>query len=216
MRTRLRGFTLIEILIVLALVGLLSALLFPVFARARDRARIATCASNLRQIGQAIQMYVNDNNRFYPSVIPPLPISQCAWADRIERYAKSPAIFRCPSYPEGEYRSGCPEFDPSGPQYDGSYDLNDLRTTSDFLADRESVHESRFQHPSGTILALDGQGSVVSPGRNTVTDTTYLIGQRVKVRHNGGDNLLFADGHVKWLSLEAMTKQSLWRISGRE
>lgn len=52
-----RGFTLIELLVVVTIIGLLAALLFPVFAKARERARQSVCESNLHQIGLATQMY---------------------------------------------------------------------------------------------------------------------------------------------------------------
>jgi prepilin-type N-terminal cleavage/methylation domain-containing protein len=56
------GFTLIELLVVMAVIAIIAAILFPVFARARDRARQTTCASNLRQIGMATMQYVGDND----------------------------------------------------------------------------------------------------------------------------------------------------------
>jgi prepilin-type N-terminal cleavage/methylation domain-containing protein/prepilin-type processing-associated H-X9-DG protein len=59
------GFTLIELLVVIAIIALLAAILFPVFAQARAKARQATCASNLRQIGLAVQMYAQDFDGYY-------------------------------------------------------------------------------------------------------------------------------------------------------
>ena len=60
-RTR-RGFTLIELLVVIAIISILAAILFPVFAQAREKARQASCESNMRQIGMAAHMYMDDND----------------------------------------------------------------------------------------------------------------------------------------------------------
>lgn len=63
---RPRGFTLIELLVVIAIIAILAAILFPVFARAREQARKTTCLSNLKQIGTAMQMYVQDYDETFP------------------------------------------------------------------------------------------------------------------------------------------------------
>ena len=65
-RTARSGFTLIELLVVIAIIAILAAILFPVFAQARDKARGATCLSNLKQQGLAIMMYVQDYDELYP------------------------------------------------------------------------------------------------------------------------------------------------------
>ncbi|MCL5019576.1 MAG: prepilin-type N-terminal cleavage/methylation domain-containing protein, partial [Patescibacteria group bacterium] len=62
-----KGFTLIELLVVIAIIAILAAILFPVFAKAKARAQQTVCVSNLKQISQAMIMYVNDNNGLLPN-----------------------------------------------------------------------------------------------------------------------------------------------------
>ena len=63
-----RGFTLIELLVVIAIIAILAAILFPVFAKARDKARQSKCMSNVRQMLVALQIYVQDHNSRFPEV----------------------------------------------------------------------------------------------------------------------------------------------------
>jgi prepilin-type processing-associated H-X9-DG protein/prepilin-type N-terminal cleavage/methylation domain-containing protein len=212
-----RGFTLIEIIIVIAVLMLLAGVLFPVFGRVRERGRQATCVSQLRQIGQAIQMYANDNGQFYPARLPGEIVerAECGWAEKIYPYTKSTQVFWCPTYSHGEFRPGCPESDTTEGntpealyKWDGSYDLNGIH-----IPDRPAVHASRIREPSNTILAVDGSGGFVTHASADPGNIDQGIGSwRALSRHNGGGNVSFFDGHVKWLSLEAMNNRSLWEV----
>ncbi|MGB9797125.1 MAG: DUF1559 domain-containing protein [bacterium] len=96
-----KGFTLIELLVVIAIVAILAAIIFPVFSRAKENARKATCVSNLRQLGLALHMYAEDwderfpidkwignsDERLWRLVLPIYP------------YVKNKGIFYCPSAP---------------------------------------------------------------------------------------------------------------------
>lgn len=79
MKKTRRGFTLIELLVVIAVISILAALLFPVFASARAKARQTTCLSNLRQLGQAVFMYAQDNDDLYPYGGDPSDLHTGSW-----------------------------------------------------------------------------------------------------------------------------------------
>ena len=61
-----KGFTLIELLVVIAIIAILAAILFPVFAQAREKARQTSCLSNCKQLGTALQLYVDDYEETFP------------------------------------------------------------------------------------------------------------------------------------------------------
>ncbi len=93
-----RGFTLIELLVVVTIIGLLAALLFPVFAKAREQARQTVCVSNLRQIGLAIQMYQADHNNVPPEAFgdaSEVAADQQPALDPLLPYEHAPAIYHC-------------------------------------------------------------------------------------------------------------------------
>ena len=96
-----RGFTLIELLVVIAIIAILAAILFPVFAQAREKARQTGCLSNLKQIGNALTMYVQDYDEILPSpdhaTDGPSSLNDPKWMDRIYPYARNEQLFNCPS-----------------------------------------------------------------------------------------------------------------------
>lgn len=99
------GFTLIELLVVIAIIAILAAILFPVFAKAREKAREISCLSNLNQLGLACMQYTQDNDEHMPcswtgspfiSRPDPGPPQCYKWMDQIQPYTKSTQIFHCP------------------------------------------------------------------------------------------------------------------------
>lgn len=234
-----RAFTLVEILVVVGVVCLLAAITFPIVNRVRATGRRTTCISNLRQLGIAMGQYAQDHYSFYPLVdVNAIDNSNtCApWADALFPYVKSPQVFECPSNPYGAYRSDCPPDDTSDDKHpikwSGSYDLNinygriykppGAEIVMNFKF-RTLMSSTRYTRPSSTILLLDGDGSFVNPGfrprdtqEHSIPDVTDLQYYGVPDRHEGGANVCFADGHAKWMSLESLTKSSLWRLNGPE
>jgi len=86
MKISKKGFTLIELLVVIAIIAILAAILFPVFARAREKARQTTCTSNQRQIAAVIQMYVQDHEETYPNT-----------TDVWSKISVDPGVLICPT-----------------------------------------------------------------------------------------------------------------------
>lgn len=199
------GFTLLEILIVIAIVVLLAALLFPAFARAKEKAHMATCSSNLRQIYVGLNIYAADYNRYYP---PPrsyeLSTIDCDWMDALYPYIKSAKVFQCPSNPRGDYQPTCKPSetleDRTILNHDGSYIIN--------TGGKIHLRESNFYSPSSTLLLTEGTSAsfgITGMGNPNIEHSG------IEAHHNNGCNVCFADGHVKWLKYEKLYDGDLWR-----
>ena len=95
---RQSGFTLIELLVVIAIIAILAAILFPVFAKVREKARQTSCASNLKQLGLAFAQYTQDNEEQYPRYRDDDTASgQPGWSQAVYPYVKSVGVYSCPS-----------------------------------------------------------------------------------------------------------------------
>jgi prepilin-type N-terminal cleavage/methylation domain-containing protein/prepilin-type processing-associated H-X9-DG protein len=91
-----RGFTLIELLVVIAIIAILAAILFPVFAKAREKARQSDCLSNLKQLGLAVAQYTSDNNEKFPLLNNWGAKPATEWMPEIYPYVKAGGVFSCP------------------------------------------------------------------------------------------------------------------------
>lgn len=192
-----RGFTLIEILVVIAIVALLSAILFPVFARARENARKTSCANNIKQIGLAILQYAQDNDE----TLPPVAYEDDAgddhqWPELIQAYLKGPQALKCPSDARSKIIS---------------YGLNEAAFV-DWEDDpsQPSLTLAEFRHPATTVMGGDvgTQDDFITPIPDTLKmvepddDLDDAVDGRPAARHLDWVNLAFMDGHAKAMKME--------------
>ncbi len=216
------GFTLIELLVVIAIIAILAAILFPVFARAREKARQASCESNLKQLITGTLMYAQDYDEAFPcwerdtddESLSPLHPGRAIYP-----YVKNLAVFACPS---GDGVSANQTEDPStwpsyhSFHYPGPYD--DAYAWTDYVfGSRTTPYKlAAIEYPAETIAIADshhtygGRGAIIYANQccdGGRPDDTSLDGTRngdpisdSNSRHNNGENYAFCDGHVKWLA----------------
>jgi len=97
---RRTGFTLIELLVVIAIIAILAAILFPVFARAREKARQSVCQSNMKNVTLALMMYVQDYDESFPNINDEDLWAYWPSALVMEPYLKNAQVLQCPSTPQ--------------------------------------------------------------------------------------------------------------------
>jgi prepilin-type N-terminal cleavage/methylation domain-containing protein/prepilin-type processing-associated H-X9-DG protein len=190
---RRTGFTLIELLVVIAIIAILAAILFPVFSRAREKARQSSCTSNLKQLTSGIMMYAQDYDGSYPMSAFPTGAGVATLNSQLIPYVKNAQLGQCPSEPRamdlaamfaawGGLAPGTPPFT--------SYASNAAVFANGYMiamVGGTTVNESEIPRPAETILEYDGN----------VTDTQA---QPAQARHNDTFVAAYADGHVKALS----------------
>ena len=203
---RRTGFTLIELLVVIAIIAILAAILFPVFAKAREKARQSSCLSNVKQIMLAQLQYCQDydekfsnNNYLVAGVYNSVP-------DFLAPYCKSSQIFTCPSAGSLALQLN------NSWNYPGGYSWNMWGHFNDGA--RCLLYQwplAQIGSPSQLIVMGDGSGQVQMLGSTLIANTDpqqmgdTVNGQaRFIARHNGGANFGFADGHAKWLRLDVI------------
>jgi prepilin-type N-terminal cleavage/methylation domain-containing protein len=218
--SRNKGFTLIELLVVIAIIAILASILFPVFARARENARRASCLSNLKQIGLGIIMYTQDYDEHFPRSIasvgtfhggPYVPQTQAgwpgltytsnghyyvSWMDMIFPYVKSVQVFQCPSQPDP---SSANSFAPS---YAYSSEVSSYGNDHYGLTTGHGLLIASVQRPSEVAMVVDTQSTY------GYQNTPYGFASTPEARegklatrspHFEGTNITYVDGHTKWM-----------------
>lgn len=223
------GFTLIELLAVIAIIFILAAILFPVFARARENARRTSCQSNLKQIGLGLLQYIQDNDERTPKSwfgdvgdASRIDRGRYKWMDAIFPYVKNAQLFVCPSDSLVNdmitHRKNSAYSYINGYRY-GSYGNNFAYYNLEWNPVNKSI--AAFESVSTTIWAGETAppptGSAAFPfeiswasiaTQPIVTNDTPRRLDKIRERHLETTNILFVDGHVKSMNLTALTKIS--------
>jgi len=175
MKTSYKGFTLIELLVVIAIIAILAAILFPVFAKVREKARQTSCASNMKQIALAILQYCQDNNEYYPvnsnANIPNgnSTYASNGWAVNIFPYVKSLGAFKCPDDSTGYSNSG--QFIGQPISYAINWNLIDTAQEGQQQGSANVAETLGFQSsPASTVLLVEVQGAHFDPTKPAYLD----------------------------------------------
>jgi len=200
-----RGFTLIELLVVIAIIAILAAILFPVFAKAREKARQTSCLNNVKELTLAMLMYTQDYDEMFPAydtgwtgqmTYGANPVCDGApeinwhndygyrktWCSDIYPYVKNAQIYRCPS----RGNPVCMATDYAVPVY-GYNSRTNTRVT---LFGRPRIAD--VTRPAEICMI----GEKYSGNPQYIFSTNHYA---VEGRHNDGANIGFFDGHAKWM-----------------
>jgi prepilin-type N-terminal cleavage/methylation domain-containing protein len=206
MSHRRAGFTLIELLVVIAIIAILAAILFPVFARAREKARQTSCLSNMKQCALSILMYVQDYDETFPRVPnvadpylnPKGPVEKQGWlywAQMIQPYVKSPQILACPS------DSGVPPWNLSTPTWKWEKALTSYWQNYVLCGSAGAVdpRTKKTQNTAGNAVTLGAVPSPAECGLNYEIWLWHNNSYNAWFTQTGGATRLmsYADGHSR-------------------
>ena len=225
-----KAFTLIELLVVIAIIAILAAILFPVFAQARERARMTSCLSNVKQIGLGILQYAQD----YDERIPVVGLNGQArgpWMYQIYPYVKSTQIFNCPSLGDVGFEPNLAIAAKNQTSYGWNWNLPNAPVSASFNPSNTAPGYalSALQNPSETIIIGDNgitNGTTIQPafamfsvdpssiaaGTNLGGNAGYYVKfrhqptQSVSITYTGGNASLPIDGRAIFGFLDGHAK----------
>ncbi len=227
-----KGFTLIELLVVIAIIAILAAILFPVFAKAREKARQTACLSNLKQLGLGVTQYIQDYDEQFPCSLrlgngPYSPLDGAttpSWFNSIYPYTKSMAINICPDAPPTTVKD---TNQPPMANSASSYSYNGLLgTVTDFtfvLPNAPPIAAIGGIPRPSEVMEFEDTGQTWrnsqpfprnSSGQWRDPVHTGLVSKSLQL-HSDGMNMVFVDGHAKWIPASAVMVGTTYYPSGK-
>lgn len=222
-RNSLRAFTLIELLVVIAIIAILAAILFPVFAKAREKARQSSCLNNMKQLGIATYQYLDNYDETYPwSRFPNAAGTDrnynYSWKNALLSYLKGGEIYRCPS---NDYALQNDEN--NGPvKFPRSYAVNGA-VFAEYTAGVNCCNPDKYalgpltpsdiKNPSGILWIIEVRSEWADLHPVALRWTSYDNKPNFGPyhTHSKGSNYLFADTHVKWHKIaQTCTPKQMW------
>ncbi len=187
-RSSAGAFTLIELLVVIAIIAILAAILFPVFAKARERAYSTSCLSNQKQLARAFMLYADDHEERLPrawSATGGPNNGPRDWTTDTASYLRNTEVFKCPKYPKRALGSA---YNLWLAWYPTGCAIAKLKQPSRTCMFSESSHPQHAADPAWMVDRVAPFGWPV--------DARF---QFDKDRHRGGANMGFVDGHAQWV-----------------
>ena len=197
-----RGFTLIELLVVIAIIAILAAILFPVFARAREKARQTSCLSNVKEITLGLMMYAQDYDETL--VMYNNSVYTFSWINAVDPYIKNAQVRQCPSQRGGycDYGVIYPHVSAVG----SAQKLGEI----EYPAQTALLTETEAQDVNGRYGNLYLGYCPFHYAEGSIS-WAYYRGVAWPGRHNGGNNCGYIDGHAKWVGYDAIiASQRFW------
>lgn len=194
------AFTLVEMIVVIAIILLLSAMLFPVLETALGRAEAVSCLSNMRNLGLAARLYADDyDGAIVPAMLAEGTSDRVSWCVTIQSYLNNTGLLLCPT-------DECPRRLPGTLCLPHSYGINlELAEVGGYMA--SSLRLDGLDDPVGTVLFCELNGErYCTHGVRYPHDGLARVATQ---RHGHGSNYTFADGHATWLRPEAAEQPPL-------
>jgi prepilin-type N-terminal cleavage/methylation domain-containing protein/prepilin-type processing-associated H-X9-DG protein len=201
-----KGFTLIELLVVIAIIAILAAMLFPVFARAREKARQISCISNLKQLNLAFMMYAQDYDEIMPMGV--YPDWQTYWDTKVDWFGNVIGDGLITPYARNQQIAACPSargISADRPYTGYAYNVSYVGCNPAEGGQPAALAE--ITRPTKTVMLSDS--AIWSTFTNEVYGNNLLRspahphfpwgdpGPTVHYRHNEAANAAYCDGHVK-------------------